>query len=601
MSTRRIGGRFHTTFFKTSVLFLVVGVLPILFLGTLFINRYASDARKMMIASLERSAYYVAQSVGNIFSSIDTTISMIYTYSAEGYIHVYDVCEDESLTEIEKNIYFTNMLNGWLPGNGYLSSLRFERNGGFYHVAYADPTKSLRSVQNQPNLLRNDDPSEYVKLQVLGTVYEGNFCANSQDYIFTVARNYLDTRSLSTSRTTILGTIYADVKVDVLADVIQKAAVVENSQAYIINLKNSAYIYSSDWSDYGKKADWIEEFRAEMNESQGVVYKNAHCLVYARVGDTDCYVVEYLPNADISGSMSNTIKYMVFILGVALFVLGGIYILFSDMMSKPVEELKAAMERVQSGNLDVPVSIQTGDEMQYLGDGFNSMQRSLSMYIDQVYKAEISKRDAELNALKLQIQPHYLYNTLDVIRMKALEHDDVETSTLLECLSKQLRYIMGRQSDEVPLIEELNNIRDYFVIIKSRFNGLYELEVDVQDDDLRLHVLKLILQPIVENAVKHGLRQRPGPGKVFIRVQREEQALNIMVMDNGKGIPTDKLAELQRKLEADNDDKAMSDSSVGLKNVYDRIRYQYGPEYGFTITGQENFGTIVTFRLPVSE
>lgn len=601
MSTRRIGGRFHTTFFKTSVLFLVVGVLPILFLGTLFINRYASDARKMMIASLERSAYYVAQSVGNIFSSIDTTISMIYTYGAEGYIHVYDVCEDESLTEIEKNIYFTNMLNGWLPGNGYLSSLRFERNGGFYHVAYADPTKSLRSVQNQPNLLRNDDPSEYVKLQVLGTVYEGNFCANSQDYIFTVARNYLDTRSLSTSRTTILGTIYADVKVDVLADVIQKAAVVENSQAYIINLKNSAYIYSSDWSDYGKKADWIEEFRAEMNESQGVVYKNAHCLVYARVGDTDCYVVEYLPNADISGSMSNTIKYMVFILGVALFVLGGIYILFSDMMSKPVEELKAAMERVQSGNLDVPVSIQTGDEMQYLGDGFNSMQRSLSMYIDQVYKAEISKRDAELNALKLQIQPHYLYNTLDVIRMKALEHDDVETSTLLECLSKQLRYIMGRQSDEVPLIEELNNIRDYFVIIKSRFNGLYELEVDVQDDDLRLHVLKLILQPIVENAVKHGLRQRPGPGKVFIRVQREEQALNIMVMDNGKGIPADKLAELQRKLEADNDDKAMSDSSVGLKNVYDRIRYQYGPEYGFTITGQENFGTIVTFRLPVSE
>lgn len=601
MSTRRIVGRLHTTFFKTSLLFLVVGVLPILLLGGLFINRYASDARKMMVGSLERSAYYVAQSVENVFSSIDTTISMIYTYSSEGYIHVYDVCEDNALTEIEKSIYFKNMLNEWLRGNSYLSSLRFERNGGFYDVAYADSTKSLRSIQIQPNLLDDEDPSEYVQLQILGTVYEGNFCENSQDYIFTVARNYLDTRSLSTSRTSVLGTIYADVKVDILADIVQKAAVVETSRAYIIDLKRNAYIYSADEADYGKEADWIQEFQSEMTETLGVVYKNAHCLVYAKVGDTDCYVVEYLPDADVSGSVSNTIKYMVFILGVALFVLGGIYILFSDMMSKPVEELKSAMERVQSGNLNVPVSIQTGDEMQYLGDGFNSMQRSLSMYIDQVYKAEISKRDAELNALKLQIQPHYLYNTLDVIRMKALEHDDVETSTLLECLSKQLRYIMGKQSDEVPLVEELNNIRDYFVIIKSRFNGLYELEVDVQDDDLRLNVLKLILQPIVENAVKHGLRQRPGPGKVFIRVQREEEALNIMVMDNGKGIPADKLTELQRKLEAEDDDKAMSGGSVGLKNVYDRIRYQYGPEYGFTITGQENFGTIVTFRLPISE
>lgn len=583
-----------------TALFVLVAMLPVLLLGIYFINRYAEDGRRMMISSLENTVSSNAKSAENLFSGVDMIISRIYTYKTASHPNVYDACEDPSLTEAEKSLYFNKMLSTWILSANYLSCLRFE-TGDQSYVVFADSTKNLLSQQAQPNLLDNSDASEYVSLQILGTTYEGDYCSNSQDYVFTIARNYMDTRSLSTSREKIVGTIYADIRVDALGYMLQEKSAIFPNSPYIIKMSTSEYIYSADSSDYGKSAAWVQEFRPEMTESSGTIYKDGHCFIYTQIGTTDCYVVSYMSTADLFGQLPTTSKYMLLVLIFTLLVLLCVYALFSDSLSRSVETLKAAMERVQAGNLSIPVSIRTKDEMQYLGEGFNRMQTELNGYIDRVYKAEIRKRDAELNALKLQIQPHYLYNTLDVIRMKALEHDDTETATLLECLSKQLRYIMGKQSDEVPLLEELNNIREYFFIIKSRFNGLYELEIDVQDSDLHLKVLKLILQPIVENAVKHGLRQKPGPGKVFIRIQREEQALKIMVMDNGKGISPQELDRIQQKLDSGDAGEAMSEQSVGLKNVYDRIHYHYGQEYGFSITGQENFGTIVTYRLPISD
>lgn len=597
MSGYGIRGYFRSTFIKLSFSFIVLGMLPMLVLGGAFINRYAHDAIEMAVGSLEQSVRYAAQEVDNILVSVDNSISMIYTYSNEKYMHVYDIMEDDSLSETQKNFYLTQMLNSWLSSNAFLSSLRFGREDMIWHVAYADSTKNLLSMQAQPNLIEEWNPVDYVNIQVLGAVYEGDYCANSEDYVFTVARNYLDTRSLATSRTKILGTVYADIKVDVLEDAVKRAESVEGSRFHIVNIESGQFIYSSDSDNYGKQMqhDW------QITGSAGSIHQDADYLIYARIGDTDCYVLEYVAEDRILDRLSYTRLYMLLVLLFTLFILVCIFLLFSDKMSEPVEALKKAMERVQAGDLSTPISINTNDEMGYLGEGFNRMQKELSVYIDQVYKAQISRRDAELNALKMQIQPHYLYNTLDVIRMKALEHGDRETARLLEGLSRQLRYIMGRQSDEVALWEELNNIKEYFVLIKARYNGLYTLEVNVRDEDLHLKVLKLILQPVVENAVKHGLREKEGPGKVSIRVWRENSCLKIMIMDNGKGIHKERLAEVRQLLADDKAESNQAKTNIGLKNVYDRIQYQYGTGYGFEIAGNETFGTVVTFSLPVLE
>lgn len=230
------------------------------------------------------------------------------------------------------------------------------------------------------------------------------------------------------------------------------------------------------------------------------------------------------------------------------------------------------------------------------------MAAHLQQYIDQVYVAELRQKDAELSALKSTIKPHYLYNTLEVIRMTAISENAEKASGLIDSLSKQLRYLIGNESDQVTLEAELENIREYFYIVKVRYENLYDLEIDVPADCLRLKVLKLILQPTIENAVKHGLRPKKGAGKVRISALRKAECLCITVMDDGVGMTEQQVQEITDVLEQDTLGRQNGEKiSIGIKNTYDRIVKNYGKDYGFQITSCENLGTIVEYTLPVLE
>lgn len=589
-------------FAKLTLSFLFLGVLPMFGIGMFFLDYYMHNVEQMTLNSLESSAYYVAMSMEKVLDNVDEIVSAIYTYSTDDeYGHVYDVLRDKKLSETERNIYIAQMMNTLLGQKSYLSAIRFNRPDGYYHYSYADGTKVIHNVRMHPNVLDNEAEENPIGLRVLGTVYEGDYCSNSEDYIFTVARNYMNSRTLATSRSDILGTVYADVKLDAVTEFVDRVEVGENGRLYIINRDNQQYIYSSDQNDYGTAPQWMEEYEDEMINSTGVIRKNGRYLIYAQVRNTDCCVLEYIEKEDILGAFFRTRTSMLLLLVFTIFMVIAVHTVFSNRISTPVRELKDAMEKLESGDLSVRVNIHSRDEMEYLGDGFNHMANDLSQYIDQVYKAQISRREAELTALKMQIQPHYLYNTLDVIRMKALQHEDHEAAMLLENLSKQLRYITGNQSHEVTLEEELENIKEYFTIIRTRYNDLYDLEIRAKESDLKLKILKLILQPVVENAVKHGLREREGSGKVSIHVMRRADRLEIQIMDNGKGMNAEKKQQLRLLLQSSEEDTYSREGHIGIKNVYDRIQYNYGSEFGFTIDGQEGFGTIVTYYLPVIE
>ena len=266
----------------------------------------------------------------------------------------------------------------------------------------------------------------------------------------------------------------------------------------------------------------------------------------------------------------------------------------------PVQE---AMKQVENGQMDVRLEIDSHDEMEIIADGFNKMVERLNDYINQVYVARICQKDAELNALKMQIQPHYLYNTLDVIRMTALEENDETSAELLECLAHQLRYVMGEHTDCIVLRDELQALREYFVIMKVRYEDRIGLSIQVSDEDTQLYIPKLLLQPVVENAIRHGLREKDGEGTVAIRVERKEDFLEIVVMDDGVGMDEEQVRIMQESLDDPEIGKVDANGclSVGMKNVYDRIKLNCGKEYGFRIESFLGVGTIVTYHLPVWE
>ena len=225
------------------------------------------------------------------------------------------------------------------------------------------------------------------------------------------------------------------------------------------------------------------------------------------------------------------------------------------------------------------------------------MAAQLSEYIERVYGAEIKQRDAELNALKSQIKPHYLYNTLDVIRMTAINNNNRQTARMVESLASQLRYLIGNSNDTVTVGDELKSIEDYFEIIKVRYEGRIELKINAPEQLLELRVLKLILQPAVENAIKHGFKMKMNQGMIWVTVLLKAKDLVFTIMDNGIGMTNEELRLLQHNLEVEEINQN-SNGGFGLHNVKERIRRKYGTDYGIDVQSSLGKGTIVIIRIP---
>ncbi|MCD7864457.1 MAG: sensor histidine kinase [Clostridiales bacterium] len=595
--------RYRTTFSKMTISFVVFGLVPLLVLSLLFFVRYSGMIRENMVASYSTMTNYVADNASGVLTSVDDAMEELYNYqNAEGQT-LADILADRSSGATDQALAVQEALQNIMAQSEYISSLRLAVADGTIYSLYYSQDKTIRndaaSFTSFDLFGEGESPTG---LKVSGTIPESEICVNSEDYIFWLARNYMDISSIQSAYTKSLAVLYADVNVQEIEDIIDKSRI-SKGDFYIYHVAADAYIYSASTEDYTDESHPLAFCENLFGDGSGYEKIGHQWVFYEKIEDADVYAVLVLENRDIMSAFfqSRLVLTLILCFGGAFLLI--LYMAFSIRMSEPTRKLKEAMDEIGQGRLDVRVNLQTNDEMEYVADGFNKMAERLSDYIDRVYVAETAKKDAELNALKMQIQPHYLYNTLDVIRMTALDQDDEKTAELLESLAKQLRYVMGEQLDRVHLKDELDSIREYFVLMRARYEGRISLMVYLADDDGMLLVPKMILQPVVENSIRHGLREKEGPGAVAIRVERKEEYLEIVVMDDGIGMDEEQAAKMQAYLEQSpvGTNEPNEFVSVGTKNVYDRIKLNCGAEYGFTIQSAQGMGTIVTCRLPIWE
>ncbi|MBE0573815.1 histidine kinase [Candidatus Dojkabacteria bacterium] len=240
--------------------------------------------------------------------------------------------------------------------------------------------------------------------------------------------------------------------------------------------------------------------------------------------------------------------------------------------------------------------------MKQLANAFNNMTERLGDYIREVYSSKIKQNEAELNAIKSQIRPHYLYNTLEVIRMNAILEDANSTQELIYSLSVQLKYLIGDTNDSVSMATELDMIENYFKIIEVSFNHRISMEIDVADHLRNYKIQKLIIEPIVENSVVHGLKLKEGKGKVKVSAEKVDGTLVIKVIDDGVGLSQERVQHINDILKRSvADDKDQYSQSIGIKNVHDRIQLAYGKQYGVKISSRLNMGTLVEITVPLEE
>ena len=260
-------------------------------------------------------------------------------------------------------------------------------------------------------------------------------------------------------------------------------------------------------------------------------------------------------------------------------------------------EIAKAMGEAERGNLDVAFDTEHySGEIRQLGGSFNSMMDKIRNLIELVYKEQRDKREAEIRTLQAQIKPHFLYNTLDTIRWMAEEHQADEIVQLVSALTRLFRISQSRGREIISLADEMEHVRSYLYIQKVRYEEKLNYALDVPEELLQLRVNKLILQPLVENAIYHGIKQKRGVGHIRLCARREEDVLRITVEGDGAGMTMEKCALLNTELSSPAGIEY--DHGYGIFNVNDRIRLSYGPEFGLRYEINTSGGITVTLRFP---
>lgn len=592
-------GRYISLFIKSVVALIAIGILPLMIMGLAIYNVYLESIKDIILSNMYRTTRTIGKNIQDLLGEMEENTKYLYSYEFSGDGYLYEIMEDSSITENKKNRMITDALRNILYMDQYIDHVFFVTKEEEIYSAMRLPEK----VVDEEGIQKWHEKYFDKESKTMGLIptHISDYYMGSEKEDFSVSRNIMSTKTIQSADQEVLGTLYIDLSTDYLYNIINETKLEEGSEVYIVDRKNRAIVYEPYLEKKGIK-EW-KQYLKYMDSEHQYMKVGADYFIYSLVPGTDWLVVQKIPSANMESSFQRIRNLTLLVMGISVAFLIFVYYEYSKKTNRPIKDLKNAMESIQKGNLDTRVQIQSNDEIGFLAKGLNSMTEKLQSHIKKVYIAEIRQKEAEIEALKTQIQPHYLYNTLDVIRMKAIMNDDQETAQMIDGLSGQLKYLIGGAKDMVTLQAEIDSVRNYFKIIQIRYENRFSLEIDMERELLDFCVPQLILQPVVENAVKHGLKPKSGEGVVAIQGKVENNTLEITVMDNGIGMDAERLEYVKTLLENEetvNHPKSKR-ASIGIKNVYDRIKLIFGEEYDISISSFQGIGTIVKYRLPIIE
>lgn len=367
-------------------------------------------------------------------------------------------------------------------------------------------------------------------------------------------------------------------------------------------------VYSSDPSLIGRinNEKWYNQMKTNQVKQQSFDWKDsqfAGVLVYDRFSAPfdNWMIVKRIPYERLyKGARDIAIINIL----IGLFFLGIVIIatLFvSFRITSPIKILINNIKRIESGRLETNFDSLGNDEFGLLGKHFKSMIERINHLIDQEYRLEIENKINQFKVLQSQINPHFLYNSLQSIGTLALKNQGAQVYTLLTSLTQMMRYGMNIEENLVTLKREIEHAESYLVLQKQRFGEKFNYHIDVDSTLYTTFVPKMIFQPLIENYFKHGFDNSTVVGKLTIICKKiDHQRFQIILEDNGKGVSIDRLHMLQQMLHKDNGFKNIERNSIGLKNVYHRLKLYYGNQASMNIYTHQDGGFGIEIRIPIA-
>ena len=291
--------------------------------------------------------------------------------------------------------------------------------------------------------------------------------------------------------------------------------------------------------------------------------------------------------------------YFLIIIGATLLILSVLSIFFAMDILTPIKRLVHGMKTMQESKTHDEIVVDRQDELGYLSQCFNDMSREIDILVNRVYKEQLTRKEAEIKTLQAQINPHFLFNTLESINWMARLNSVDEISEMVTALSALMEAGIGRGGPLVTIKEEIEFVESYILIMKNRYGERLNFNKSIDSSLLGIKVPKLLLQPLVENAIYHGVDKFRKQGKVYLIIRKIDQRVEIEVLDNGQGMTETEIQELNKNLNEGSDAYLFSNNSgmgIGLKNVNRRIKLFYGAEYGIRVESiyEEYMKVVVT-------
>lgn len=416
---------------------------------------------------------------------------------------------------------------------------------------------------------------------------------NQYRWVITMSRAVEITNGTSTEQ----GVLLLDITYDSLQQLLQHVTMGNGGYVYMIS-GNGELIYHP-------QMQLIHSGLADENLQEAAHYRDGNYeegyegqvrnIIVKSVGYTGWKIVGVTPETGMALNNLKTNLFLTFVIAFFVFILIGINAYISSRITTPIHKLECSVNALEEGNLDTEVYQGGSYEIRHLGRSIGDMAKRIQTLMDDIVAEHESKRKSEFDTLQSQINPHFLYNTLDIIVWMIENEQKDEAVKVVTALARFFRISLSKGKSIIPVKDEVEHVRNYLMIQQKRFKNKFEYRIQMDAEVSALASLKLMLQPLVENAIYHGMEFMDGDGLIEIRSWKEGDDLWFSIQDNGLGMTEEQVESLLSDAPHVASGRG---SGIGVKNVNERIRLYFGEEYGLRIDSEPDEGTTVTIRLP---
>lgn len=542
---------------KLLISYIFLSVIPITVLG---LHSYRQAKELLLEQSQTSIKHLVTQAMGQTDRNMNKLISVSdYISFDENIINVLNSDYEDTVYDMYYN--FTNIVKPL-----------------FNSMMYLQPDITQVTIYNSGNLVQH------------GTTVLPLENINSQPWFRNIKENYENTWIYDNGRMFVIRRLigYQSSNSNYLCLYLKNKnlfkelnQITDNYGLYVVDNSGQAVYAYADFK--GKNGKYKLELEQLLKSPRNYIVTNQ------LLGESDWRVIFYKPVATLHFDISSILKAVLFAIGICIIMLLAFSMLFSKLIVSRIELLSHHMKAIDENNMKSLITSNGKDEIGELMVSFNHMILKIDTLINEVYQSKIQQKEAEMIALQAQINPHFLYNVLSSINWKAIMISAEEISRTSQLLAKFYRTALNGGNNIISVREELENTKSYIEIQSILHEGSFITVYDINEEIYRYEIIKLLLQPIAENAIEHGLDCRKSGDKILhITAEISNNIITFAIEDNGPGIEKETLRQLLE----------VNSKGYGLKNVNERIKLYYGTEYGVNIVSTPGVGTCIAIAVP---